>query len=89
MYKEIKNKIEKYKEEKRKKEEMRIKEEKRKIEEKKQSLLALSEKELLVELYFKVERIENNYNEIMERIEGLDCDIDSLRYNSFFNNDED
>ena len=77
MYKEIKNKIEKYKEEK------------RKIEEKKQSLLALSEKELLVELYLKVERIENNYNEIMERIEGLDCDIDSLRYNSFFNNDED
>ena len=51
MYKEIKNKIEKYKEEKRKKEEMRIEEEKRKIEEKKQSLLALSEKELLVELY--------------------------------------
>ena len=68
---------------------MRIEEEKRKIEEKKQSLLALSEKELLVELYLKVERIENNYNEIMERIEGLDCDIDSLRYNSFFNNDED
>lgn len=54
---------------------------------KKQRLLALSEKELLVELYLKMERIENYYNEMMDRVDGLDCDVASLRYNSFNNND--
>lgn len=90
MLKNIKNKIEEkideYKREKEEQERIRklqeelaAEEERQRKERERQRLMALSEKELLLELYYKIEKIEKMYEEQYgEKYEELESRIDSL-----------
>lgn len=75
MFDNIKNKItDKIAEaEEKKKEKERIEQER--IEQEKQRLLALDEKELLVELIFSMKNIEKEQKKLLEKVEGLDATI--------------
>lgn len=59
--------------EERRKERERLEQEK--IEKEKERLNSLSEKELLIELLLKVQKVEDEHKEIIEKIESLDSTI--------------
>ena len=50
-------------------------EEKEKIEHEKQRLLALDEKELLIELIFSMKKMEKEQEILLEKVENLDATI--------------
>lgn len=75
MFENIKNKIVDKIEDAEKKKEEKERIEKEKLEQEKQRLLALDEKELLIELILSMKNIEKGQKALSEKIEDLDASI--------------
>lgn len=82
MFDKIKNKVNQMilDAEERKKENERL--EREKLEKEKERLLALSEKELLVELILIMKDVVKEEKDLSERVEQLDGEIYNLKYNN-------
>lgn len=80
MFDKIKNKINdmKIEAQKRREEEERI--EREKLEQEKQRLLAMSEKELLVEIIFEMRDIAKGNKSLIERIESLESAVSTTNF---------
>lgn len=80
MFNKIKNKVNQIIDEAEEKRKERERLEKERLEEEKKSLLALSEKELLVELLITLKNMESDQKSLLEKISELDSDVSYLRY---------
>lgn len=80
MFNKIKNKVNQIIDEAEEKRKERERLEKERLEEEKKSLLALSEKELLVELLITLKNMESDQKSLLEKIGELDSDVSYLRY---------
>ena len=76
MFDNIKKKIDNMKVEAQKRREERL--EKEKIEQEKQRLLALNEKELLVEIIFMMKGIVKEHESLIEKIEELESSVSDI-----------